>query len=76
MLGLTDAHVAHMPMPPFEKRIMAHSKQATDDYIIRRGVDLVAQQVHLLTRDRAELARWHAAAWAMRPPPVRRVTAA
>jgi arabinofuranosyltransferase len=39
VLGLTDAHVAHGPRRG-GKRLMAHEKQATEDYAWSRGVDL------------------------------------
>lgn len=55
MLGLTDAHVAHSPMPPNEQRMIAHGKQATADYLQSQGVDVSALVVNFLTRHPAEI---------------------
>ncbi len=41
-LGLTDAFVAHLPFERSKLRVMAHSKQAPDLYLVEQKVELSA----------------------------------
>lgn len=56
VLGLTDRHVARQRAPAAGERMMAHDKAASVDYLVERGVDVIAPYVHLLTHDAAVLA--------------------
>jgi len=46
LLGLTDAGVAHAP--PARQLLMAHDRRASYDDVRTRGVDLCAEDVHLV----------------------------
>ncbi|HVM95807.1 MAG TPA: hypothetical protein VMT89_05430, partial [Candidatus Acidoferrales bacterium] len=50
-LGLTDSHVAHQARDPLRPRMMAHSKAASDDYMLSRGVDIISEGVHIVSYD-------------------------
>jgi hypothetical protein len=55
ILGLTDAHVAHGPMAPNERRMIAHGKNASMDYMREQGVEVIAIVTTFMTNDPVEI---------------------